>query len=171
MRILVVYGTKMGGTAGLAEMIGEALQRQGMEPVVMPASAPHAVDGFDAVVIAGAVYNRRWHPDARAFVRRNVAALKQRPVWLVASGPLDDSTRDATLRPIPHVASAAAQISAQGTVTFGGRLSLETAKGFPARAMAKNAMAKKAGGDWREPGQVAEFAEQIARTLATQSTP
>lgn len=165
MRILIVYGSKMGGTAGLAEMIGEALTQHGFLVTVTSANERPDPAGFDAVVVAGAIYNRRWHPGTRRFVRRNVAALRQRPVWLAASGPLDDSARDGTVPPIPHMAQAADQIGAQGAVTFGGRLAPD-AKGFLARAMAK-----KMAGDWRDPGHVVEFAEQITRTLAARATP
>lgn len=163
MRILVVYGSKMGGTAGLAEMIGEALTQHGFAVSVESATSGPDPAGFDAVVVAGAIYNRRWHPDARKFVRRNLAALKQRPVWLAASGPLDDSAADGPIAPIPHVAKAAQQISARDAVTFGGRLSPD-AQGFLARAMAK-----KMAGDWRDAGQVAEFADGVAQSLAAQA--
>lgn len=165
MRILVVYGSKMGGTEGLAEMIGEALEQRGFAVTVGPANAAPDLGGYDAVVVAGAIYSRRWHPDARRFVRADAAALRHRPVWLAASGPLDSSARDGTLAPIPHVAQASALIGARGTVTFGGRLAPD-AKGFLARAMAK-----RMTGDWRDPGQVAEFADRVARTLAAQATP
>jgi menaquinone-dependent protoporphyrinogen oxidase len=162
MRILIVHGSKMGGTAGLAEMIGQALTEHGLEVTVRPAGDRPAVDGFDAVIVAGAIYNRRWQADARKFVRRNVAALRERPVWLAASGPLDDSARDGALPPVPHVAQCAAAIGAQATVTFGGRLSSD-APGFLARSMAKTM-----AGDWRNSGQVTEFAEQVATALTVE---
>jgi menaquinone-dependent protoporphyrinogen oxidase len=162
MRILIVHGSKMGGTAGLAEMIGQALTEHGLEVTVRPAGERPAVDGFDAVIVAGAIYNRRWHSDARKFVRRNVTALRQRPVWLAASGPLDDSARDGALPPVPHVARSAAAIGARETVTFGGRLAPD-APGFLARSMAKTM-----AGDWRDPGQVAEFARRVANTLTAE---
>jgi menaquinone-dependent protoporphyrinogen oxidase len=164
MRILVVFGSNMGGTAGLADMIGEALTQHGLDVTVRCAAERLNVDHYDAVVVAGAIYSGRWHRDARRFVRRYNAVLRQRPIWLVASGPLDGSARDATLAPIAHVAQAAALIGAQGSTTFGGWLAAD-AKGFLARAMAK-----KMAGDWRDPDQVAGFAEQVAITLAECST-
>src|SRR6266511_1142169 len=39
MRVLVAYGTKMGGTAGIAEMLGDALSTAGLQVDVRPASA------------------------------------------------------------------------------------------------------------------------------------
>lgn len=159
MRVLIAYGSKRGGTAGLAEMIGDELAAAGMETVVRPARDVRGLDGFDSVVIAGALYAGRWHRDARHFARRHVPALKARPVWLVSSGPLDDSAVAGAIPPVKHVANVLSLIGARGQVTFGGRLEA-TAKGFPAAAMAKT----KAG-DWRDRAHVHTWAAAVAEEL------
>jgi menaquinone-dependent protoporphyrinogen oxidase len=158
MRVLIVYGSKRGGTAGLAEMIGDALVADGLSVDVRPARTRGSPLGFDAVIVAGALYAFRWHRDARRFARRHAKVLRGLPVWLVASGPLDDSARAGTLPPVRHVAKIMASIGARGQVTFGGRLEPD-AKGFPA-----SAMAKRVSGDWRDPEQVREFAAVVARS-------
>lgn len=56
------------------------------------------------------------------FAYRHRAALTAIPVWLVASGPLDDSADAGTTPAVPQVAAAAAVIGARGEVTFGGWL-------------------------------------------------
>ncbi len=101
-------------------------------------------NGFDAVIVAGALYANRWHHDARRFVRRNRAALGKLPVWLVSSGPLDDTAAHRDIEPTAQVRKLAARIGARGHVTFGGCLSPD-AKGFPASALAKTK-----SGDWRD---------------------
>lgn len=159
MRVLVAYGSKHGGTAGLAQMIGEALVRDGLEVDVAPASRADAPAGHDAVIVAGALYANRWHRDATRFVRRHAKLLQTRPVWLVASGPLDDTARSGQTPPVRQVAKLAELVAARGQVTFGGRLEADV-KGFMA-----SAMAKKVSGDWRDPEQVAEFAATVARSL------
>lgn len=88
MRALVAYGSKRGGTAGLAQMIADELSAAGLDAEVAAANTVDGVAGFDAVIIAGALYANRWHRDARRLVRRQKDALSQLPVWLVASGPL-----------------------------------------------------------------------------------
>ncbi|HXR21249.1 MAG TPA: flavodoxin domain-containing protein [Acidimicrobiales bacterium] len=65
MQVLVAYGSKRGGTAGVAEMIGEEMESAGAIVAVSPAREVRSVDGFDAVVVAGALYAFRWHRDAR----------------------------------------------------------------------------------------------------------
>jgi menaquinone-dependent protoporphyrinogen oxidase len=159
MRVLVVYGSKRGGTAGLAQMIGEALIADGLSVDVRPAREPGSPIGYDAVIVAGALYASRWHRDARRFVRRNAHVLRSLSVWLVASGPLDGTARDGSLPPVRQVAKLVESIGAIGHETFGGRLEPD-AKGFPA-----SAMAKKSSGDWRDPQQVKGFAATVALRL------
>jgi len=172
MRVLIAFGSKRGGTEGLAGMIGSELAAAGMETAVQPARAVRSLDGFDAVVIAGALYASRWHGDARRFTRRHAKTLRALPVWLVSSGPLDDSALGGDIPPVKHVASAMSKIGARGQVTFGGRLEAD-AKGFPASAIART----KAG-DWRDPTHVRSWASAVAEDLAhladtagTQPTP
>jgi len=159
VQVLIAYGTKRGGTAGLAKMIGDELAAAGLRTTVQPAHDVKRLDGFDAVVIAGALYANRWHRDARRFARRHAKTLRARPVWLVSSGPLDASAAEREIPPVKQVAAAMSSIGARGQITFGGRLE-PTAKGFPARAMAKSR-----SGDWRDPDQVHMWASSIAEEL------
>ena len=162
MRVLIAYGSKRGGTAGLAEMIGQELTEAGLQTVVKPARGVKSLDGFDAVVIAGALYAFRWHRDARHFARRHARELRERPVWLVSSGPLDESAATSDIPPVKQVARVMSKIGARGHVTFGGRLEKD-AKGFPA-----SAMAKKRAGDWRDREHVHRWTSGITADLAAQ---
>ena len=152
MSVLVAYGSKPGGTAGRARMIG-ALARQGVVTNVRAATDAGSPETYDGVIVAGALYANRWHRRARA--------LRGRPVWLVSSGPLDDTARAAGLAPVPQVARLAARIGTRGQVTSGGRLEPD-AKGLPASAMAKTR-----AGDWRHPEHIRDLAAAVATDLAT----
>ena len=63
MRVLIAFGSKRGGTAGLADMIGDALRAAGCETVVSPATGIAAAcswlieAGFFATTADGAVAN------------------------------------------------------------------------------------------------------------------
>ncbi len=105
MQNLVAYGSKRGGTAGVAEMIGEELESAGVNATVMPARQVRSIDDFDAVVPAGALYAYRWHRDARRFAKRFAPVLRQCGVWCVSSGPLDDSATSREIPPVKQVAS------------------------------------------------------------------
>jgi menaquinone-dependent protoporphyrinogen oxidase len=158
MRVLVAYGSKRGGTAGLAAMIGDALRESGCEAIVSPANDVH-IAHFDAVIVAGALYAGRWHRDARRFVKRNTMLLRKLPVWLVSSGPLDDSAEKHETPPTRQVRKLATRIGARGHATFGGRLAPD-AKGFPATAMAKNN-----AGDWRNEAHVRRWVDTVVHQL------
>lgn len=160
MRVLIAYGSKRGGTAGLADMIDDELTAAGFQADVRPARDVRSLDDFDAVVIAGALYANRWHRHARRFARRHTPALRARAVWLVSSGPLDESASDGDIAPVKHVAKVMSRIDARGHMTFGGRLE-PSAKGFPASAMAKTN-----AGDWRDPAHVNRWVSAIAEELA-----
>ena len=159
MRALIAYGSKRGGTAELAEMIASALETHGIQADVRPAGAAGSPEAYDAVIVAGALYMKRWHRQARRFVRRQTRVLRDRPVWLVSSGPLDDSARESDVPPVPQVERLMDRIGARGHATFGGRLARD-AKGFPASAMAKTS-----AGDWRDVEQVQNFAATVAAHL------
>jgi menaquinone-dependent protoporphyrinogen oxidase len=159
MRVLVAYGSKMGGTRGLAEMIGEELENNGFSVDVVDARAATDVDGYDAVVLGGALYTARWHKRARRFVRRHRHVLETKPVWLFSSGPLDGTALEGDIPPVRFVRNAMVQLGARGHTTFGGRLQ-EEAKGFPASSMAKTG-----AGDWRDPDQARGWAKLIAEEL------
>lgn len=159
MRVLVTYGSKRGGTAGLAEMLGAALAAQDLHVDVRPATEAMGVEGYDAVIVGGALYMGRWHRDARRFIKRNAKVLQTLPVWLFSSGPLDDSAARDELPPVAQVERVMIWIGARGHRTFGGRL-LPDAKGFIA-----SRMAREHSGDWRDPRLVRAWAGEIAEAL------
>ena len=93
-RVLVAYGSKRGSTAEIAGWIGDTLRGQGLDTEVADAGSVRDVTDYDAVVLGGALYEGRWHKEARRFARRHAAALSGRPVWLFSSGPLPVRGRD-----------------------------------------------------------------------------
>lgn len=159
MKILVTYGSKLGGTKGLADMVGDAFRRHGFDVDVVPAAQVTTPDGYDAVIIGGALYAGRWHRDAARFVRRHRRTLRDLPVWLFSSGPLDTSAETRDIPPVRQVRSLMAQVHADGHETFGGRLEADP-PGFMARSMAK-----KFAGDWRDPRHVTRWTGDIAARL------
>lgn len=161
MRVLVTHGSKMGGTEGLAEMVGDELEEQGFEVDVRPAREVDDVEPYGAVIVGGALYSFRWHKDARRFVKRHRAALKNRPVWLFSSGPLDDSALSSDIPPVRSARRAMERVGARGHITFGGAMPAD-AKGFPA-----SAMAKENAGDWRDPARVRDWARSVAEDLSS----
>lgn len=159
--VLVAYGSKRGGTAEIAQWIGDTLRDTDLRVEVRPAGQVRNVDAYDVVILGGALYAGRWHKDARRFLRRHARVLRARRVWLFASGPLDRSAEQDERIPVPAaLVRAAGKIGARGHMLFGGRLSPD-AKGFPASAMAKNM-----AGDYRNEARARAWAAGIAAGMA-----
>jgi menaquinone-dependent protoporphyrinogen oxidase len=164
MRALVTYGSKRGGTAGLAEMLATALRARGMEVDALPVAGVGSLDAYDLVVVGGALYANRWHRDARRFVRRRSRELRQRPVWLFSSGPLGEENQAPDIPPVRQVAACARRVGARGHATFGGALAPD-ARGFVAHRLAGTL-----AGDWRNPADVDRWAAEIVGDLTAQAT-
>jgi menaquinone-dependent protoporphyrinogen oxidase len=160
MRFLVTYGSARGGTQGLASMIAQAIRDQGFTAEVLPSSQVGRLADYDAVIVGGALYAGRWHKAARRFVRRHGAELRQMPVYLFSSGPLDDSASRTDIPPVAGVKRLMTQVGARGHITFGGRLAPD-AKGFPARQMAR-----KLSGDWRDLREVGAWTHDVIGEVA-----
>jgi menaquinone-dependent protoporphyrinogen oxidase len=158
-RVLVTFGSKRGGTAEIAKVIADILRERGLAVDCTPAAAARDVATYDAVIVGGAPYARRWYREARRFVTHHALELRGRPVWMFSSGPLDTSANRATLPPVPRVAALMARVGARGHATFGGRLAPD-AQGFVASAMAKTH-----AGDWRDWEEIREWALKIAHAV------
>ena len=164
MSILVTFGSKRGGTEGLAVMVADGLRQEGFTVDVVPARSAGDVERYEAVIVGGALYAFRWHRHARRFVKRHTSQLRGRPTWFFSSGPLDESATQKEIPPVKGVQALMDRVQARGHVTFGGRLTPD-ATGFPARAMAKSH-----SGDWRDPDQVRTWTQQVAAQLRADPT-
>jgi menaquinone-dependent protoporphyrinogen oxidase len=88
MKALVAYASKYGATEGIAQRIGEALRKRGLDVDVKRCDDAHEASGYDAYVVGSAVYEGNWRKDARKFVEGNAGVLSARPTWLFSSGPV-----------------------------------------------------------------------------------
>lgn len=158
-RILVAYATKMDSTREIAERIGDELRAAGHEVDVRPAADVRDRIDHDVVILGSALYSATWLSDANRFVRRHLAELQSRPVWVFSSGPLD-ARRAAANPPITrHAAEVVAAIGVRGHVTFGGRLA-------PDAPVTPQVLATHTVGDFRNWDAVRDWARAVARELA-----
>ncbi|HVT19903.1 MAG TPA: flavodoxin domain-containing protein [Mycobacteriales bacterium] len=164
VRVLVVYASTRGGTAGLAHMVADAFVRHHVRAEVRRAADAGGLDGYDAVIVGGALYHNRWHPDAVAFVGRRRKELRTLPVWFFSSGPLDDSARSGAIAPVPQVITLARDLEIRGHMTFGGLLDKR-----PPGLLGRFTWGPE--GDFRDRGHVAEWVDRIAGELQRDDTP
>jgi menaquinone-dependent protoporphyrinogen oxidase len=91
-RIQVVYASRHGGTEGIAQAIGKAIEESGAEAVVVDAASHPDANGFDGYVVGSGVYMGAWLKDGLEYLERNGPTLADKPVWLFSSGPLPNAT-------------------------------------------------------------------------------
>jgi menaquinone-dependent protoporphyrinogen oxidase len=159
-KVLVAYGTKMGGTAEIADQVAEALRARGHDVTLAPAGQAPYKERFDAVVVGSGLYAGRWRRDAVRLLKRLVRGEAGPRVWLFHSGPLGDEHAGDPQVPPAKVQRLTERLGAPDVVTFGGRLDPDLA-GAIGKAMARNGMA----GDWRQLDQAAAWGNSIADDL------
>lgn len=164
-RVLVVYATKYGATAGIAEKIGQVLRAAGLAVDVQQAGQAGDPAAYQAVVLGSAVYIGRWRKEAAKFLRDNEQTLAQRPVWIFNSGPLGEGNAAEQagdlgfpkgLRPI------AERIKVRDIAIFFGAVDLAKLNPLE-RWMLKNV--KSPSGDFRDWDAIAAWATGIAAAL------
>lgn len=91
-RILVAYASKKGSTAQVAEVIAETLRQRGAHVDLVPAArVREPIDGYDMVVLGGAIYSGRWHAAAHRLLKRRRRELGRMPVAVFGMGPRTDT--------------------------------------------------------------------------------
>ena len=182
--VQVIYASRHGGTAGIANRIAEVLQTEGVQVAVADAINKPDPGGFDAFVIGSGVYIGSWLKEATEFLERNQTTLATRPVWLFSSGPLPGSSK--MTEADDPIAVALGPEEGPGS---GGRKRIETLsatihprdhrvflgafdpndppKSMPERLVRMMPVAKQAlpAGDFREWNVIEAWARQIAAEL------
>lgn len=157
--ILVAYATKSGSTREIAEVVAEQIRHASHEVTVLDAADVRSVEPYKAVVLGSALYAGRWRREAVKLLKQNEELLARKPVWLFHSGPI--GPEQVPQRAPRKVREIAARIGAEEPVTFGGRLTSDTAAGFLAKRMARGGMA----GDFRDWDEIRLWAYVISERL------
>ena len=166
MRVLVIYGSRLGATRGIAECIATRLREDHLDVTVQPASGAVAFTDADAFVIGSGVYGGHWVKEAAEYVGQNRAVLVHRPVWLFSSRPVGDlATRHTPVEP-KEVAGFRAMVNPREHRIFFGALDRSmvdgSALGFAERLIAKTMVPE---GDYRDWKAIEDWAANIAREL------
>ena len=187
--VLVVYGSRHGGTKGIAERIGEVLRTEGLGADVVPADRAGSIQAADALVVGSGVYMGSWLKEPVQFLERNAATLATRPVWLFSSGPLPGSSKDTDADPLANALGPA-----EGPGSGGHKKILELTASIhprdhrvflgaydpsdPPRALSERVVrmmpASKdllPAGDFRDWDNIEAWARDIAASLAPTSVP
>lgn len=161
--VLMTYATKYGSTREVAEAIATRLRERGVETDVRPARDVRSLDGYDAVVLGGALYFFRMIGEGRRFLARHRKALSALPVAVFGMGPIEDTEEQFT-GARGHLDKALAKhesISPVAVEVFGGVLE-PTRLRFPD---ANPAMKGMPAVDLRDWNAIAAWADSLPEAL------
>jgi menaquinone-dependent protoporphyrinogen oxidase len=83
LNVLVLYGTRWGGTEKVAQTIGKALQDEGHAVEVVDAKeAPQSIDAYDLILVGSGLRADKWTKESEAFVAKNASAFKAKKLAL-----------------------------------------------------------------------------------------
>jgi menaquinone-dependent protoporphyrinogen oxidase len=162
MKVLVAVASRHHSTHEIAEAIADELKTSGLDVDLLDAEAAPDVGTYEAVILGSAVYTGGWLPAARHLVDFQGSALRKVPVWLFSSGPIgtDEPKQLGDPPEIPYLMRAT---EAREHRIFPGRLDKRSLN-LAERSVSRVVEAPE--GDYRELGEVIEWANSIASQLA-----
>ena len=87
----MIYGTRWGGTVGVAEKIGASVREANYTVDVVDAKKkPPAVDPYDLVIVGSGVRADKWTKGTLQFLKANADALRVKKTSLFASYQMAD---------------------------------------------------------------------------------
>jgi menaquinone-dependent protoporphyrinogen oxidase len=165
MRVLIVFGSSVGGAVDIAETMAVALTDRGISADVRPAhAAPDDLGPYDAAIVGSGLEAARWANEGCRFVERHRNALRQRSVWFFSSGPLHESAARTEIDRVASVERLARSVQAREHRVFGGGVDRGHAHGLIARLKARGRAC-----DVRDERQAVEWANQIAGYLQSRA--
>lgn len=168
-KVLVVYGTKSGCTKGVAERIGETLSARGANVEVVTAESLEDPTGFDAIVVGSGVRAGTWHPAAREWVGANADVLKKLPVAFFTCGLVITQGHDKESEVRAYTDALIAETGIE-PISIGVFAGWNEPKEFSFLERSVMKLMKAPQGDFRDPAEIAEWAEGIAPRLGTSAT-
>ena len=93
IRVIVVYGTRWGGTIGVAHKIADGLKGAGFEVNVANARAnvPRVAD-YDFIVVGSGIRADQWTKETLAFLKKNAIELRKKKTAMFVSCSMAERT-------------------------------------------------------------------------------
>jgi menaquinone-dependent protoporphyrinogen oxidase len=158
-RILVVYVSPGGSTAGIAQAVGKELQSAGFGVDVVEMKSVSSLKGYNAVVIGGPFSMGKVVGDVEKFIGRNRDALVKLPFAAFAVGiaPLgkDPADRDNAMKKLQKTLEPLQPVA---VTIFAGKVDLAKLS-FLQKWMVEKT--KSPVGDFRDGNAIAAWAKEL----------
>ncbi len=163
-KILVLYATKCGSTAEVAQAIGQALSERGADVDVLPVKKAGKLDGYQAVVVGSAIRMGQPLPEVMNFVKANLEQLRNLPVAYFSVHILNtEDTPEARANREAYTASLRQILTPCAEAFFAGKMDLSKLS-FVEKLMAK--AVKAADSDQRDWQAINSWAMEVSPQLA-----
>lgn len=163
---LVVYASKYGSTAEIAQQVGKMLGKSGIDVDILPVEDVRDIRQYKAVVLGSAIYVGKWLKEAEKFLIVNEGFLVNKKVWLFASGPtgLGDPFELINGQDVPaSMRQVIARINPREVKVFHGNIDPEKVNAIEKWAV--KSVVKKPFGDFRDWNSIINWAGSIATEL------
>ena len=120
--LLVAYASEHGSTREVAAAIAARLREEGLQVELRPALEVTDVSPYCGVILGGAIYVGRLHPEAVGFLHRHQADLAVLPIAVFALGPrtLEPSDLASSRNQLQRALAKAPDVSPYEIAVFGG---------------------------------------------------
>jgi menaquinone-dependent protoporphyrinogen oxidase len=162
-RALVAYATRAGSTIGIAQAIAKTLCVKGLPADVSLVKEDPDISGYSTVIVGSPVRAGFLMREAKAFVRKNRAALANKTVayFSVSMTMKDDTPKnraaaEAYLRPLVRIKTP------NMTGVFAGAMDMAKLEGFFGWMMRRDKSGKTKSEDCRNWNAIAVWSEAFA---------
>ena len=91
LNVLVLYGTRWGGTEKVAQTIAKALKEEGNSVDVFDAKkSPQTIESYDLVIVGSGLRADKWTKESLDFLEKNKAVLQTKKTALFVSCSMAD---------------------------------------------------------------------------------
>lgn len=128
MQSLVYYGTRYGGTIGIAQEISDSLVAEGITVDMTNNKAPSSLEQYDLIIIGSGIKAGKWTDNALSFLQNNQDLIASKySAFFVSCGEAMKPSRHewVTKRYILRVLRKYPQINPVSTGVFGGVFDFE----------------------------------------------